>query len=244
MAICACSISIRIFCLANAAHSGATCSGFDLIEQDDGSFVAFLISTAGGCSASTTDESSVQYAAQDGMPCTDANDYAENIGHLKVSDKFLLPVEYIWTPEEFASIEVLNANGADLNVKDGDIDTGLSGHRIMVIDCLGTCGISGPSSAIEMLYHDTLTEEVPVSAYNSFVPMNQFKDEAADIVPSATVSGDARNITAAVWGAAGDALSGRCGGRDMYNGGLPVPVTTTVNNAPLPLPPESVDATL
>jgi len=158
--------------------SQSKCVGFDVQEQEDGTVVGHLLSAS--CTHET-DESFKQYSAVDGRPCTDASDYAEAVGEVKVTEKFLLPVDYVWTPDQFSSIEILAANGESLTKNTGDVDTGLSGHRIMVIDCMGTCGISDASEAVEV---------AGALPYNQLIATNQYYDPASDDDTEAMATGE------------------------------------------------------
>lgn len=68
--------------------------------------------------------------------CPDSTDYTKSVGKVTITARADIGVDWVLTPGEEASVEVL---GQDLNWKS---------DRMMIIDCTGICGISGPTASI------------------------------------------------------------------------------------------------
>jgi hypothetical protein len=99
-----------------------------------------------------------------GTACTDAQDFQTYAGLLTVTDRVDLDIDYVVEPEKDMSIEVTSVPGG---LTKGLVST----DRIMVIDDLGACGLSGPSKAVALPGNDT---------WSSFYPRSLFFDGPAE----------------------------------------------------------------
>lgn len=93
-----------------------------------------------------------------GRACTDRTDFtavaqedifAKAIGTITITDRFDLSAEFVVTPGEKTSLEIVGALGDLDSLKD----------RIMVIECNEQCGLAAPSSAVNF------TRQYPVSRF-------------------------------------------------------------------------------
>ncbi len=104
------------------------------------------------------DESVTHYNATEGKPCTHAGDFDQKVGTAYVTNAVEIDLQYVLTPGDSQSIEIYANHFEDYNLTSHSdlaghaeaIDTGLSGNRIMIIDCKGTCGISQPSTSVSI----------------------------------------------------------------------------------------------
>mmetsp|Transcript_22297 Transcript_22297/g.56829 ORF Transcript_22297/g.56829 Transcript_22297/m.56829 type:complete len:2447 (+) Transcript_22297:85-7425(+) len=110
---------------------------------------------------------------------TGAASFSRNVGTLVVTRRPHVGVDWVLRPETRQSIEVL---GADLDfLKD----------RIMVVDCQGVCGVSGPTQALTVPNLSTeptaaccdskpptrsSLEATAMAFFNTWVPVNAFDD--------------------------------------------------------------------
>jgi len=74
-----------------------------------------------------------------GTACTHVEDFGERAGTLAVTKRVMVGVDYVLEPGKPLALEVTAPKAK------GDLD--LFRDRIMVIDCEGVCGISGPTTA-------------------------------------------------------------------------------------------------
>merc|ERR1719506_1022238 len=101
-----------------------------------------------------------------GTACTQVTDFKERAGMVTVTSRVLVGVDYVVTPDIMQSLEV---TGPDLTYDKKDL---LSKDRVMVIDCGGTCGVSGPT--MKVTGYDT------VAKWNGLLPHSYFQDEPWD----------------------------------------------------------------
>jgi hypothetical protein len=89
-------------------------------------------------------EDYLYFAKTSGTSCTTFLDYTEQAGVITVTNRVVTGVDYVVGADEPASFEVTAALGGDLTA----VGSLLSKDRVMVIDCGGTCGVSGPTKQI------------------------------------------------------------------------------------------------
>jgi hypothetical protein len=109
-----------------------TCTGFD---YDPAKNMCTLLN--GTCATLTYAEGSEFFDRTAGDSVCEVNeDFDTKIGTVTVAAKANIGVDWVLTPGETASIEVI---GTNLNWQT---------DRLMVIDCTGICGISGPTASV------------------------------------------------------------------------------------------------
>jgi hypothetical protein len=106
------------------------------------------------------------FAAEEGTACTQVTDFKERAGTVTVTSRVFVGVDYVVTPSIAQSLEV---TGPDLTYDSKEL---LSKDRIMVIDCGGTCGVSGPT--------DKVTGYGSVAMWNDLLPHSYFQDAPWD----------------------------------------------------------------
>jgi hypothetical protein len=102
------------------------------------------------------------FEAEMGTACTQVMDFKERAGTVTVTSRVLVGVDYVVTPNIKQSLEV---TGPDLTYDGKEL---LSKDRVMVIDCGGTCGVSGPT--------DKVTGFDKVGMWNDLLPFSYFQD--------------------------------------------------------------------
>jgi hypothetical protein len=80
-----------------------------------------------------------------GTACTQVHDFLQPVGSFAVTSRVDVAVDYVATPGATVSIEV---TGRNLTYESSNFLQSLD--RITVIDGLGTCGLSSPSSSVEL----------------------------------------------------------------------------------------------
>jgi hypothetical protein len=125
------------------------------------------------CDSPSTAEDMQFFKKHEGTACTHFADFTEKAGVLSVTNRVEVGVDYVATPKQLASIEVTGANAGGstlMNAAEGL----LSSDRIMIIDCGGTCGISGPSESLDMPRNSK-----DVETWNLFWPKTYFNENAS-----------------------------------------------------------------
>lgn len=113
-----------------------------------------------------------------GTACTQVHDFTTPVGSLAVTARVDVAVDFVVQPGEDVSIELTAPADATLTYEES---RGLqSKDRIMVIDSLGSCGLSGPSTSVELN-----GEPLPaVGLWSELAPFSYFQEGAwADTGP-------------------------------------------------------------
>merc|ERR1719387_2128598 len=109
----------------------ASCTGFDYDPETN---MCTLLS--GGC-ANLTFKEGMEFWQQIGNTSCEADaDYSIVVGKVTLTERVDIGVDWVLTPGENASIEVI---GKDMDWKR---------DRLMIIDCTGICGVSGPTESV------------------------------------------------------------------------------------------------
>merc|ERR1719240_1398245 len=93
--------------------------------------------TTGDCDSLTFMEGSEFFDKVNMSACVEAVDFDAPIGTVTLTARADIGVDWVLTPGETASIEVI---GTNMNWQT---------DRLMVIDCTGICGISGPTGSMK-----------------------------------------------------------------------------------------------
>jgi hypothetical protein len=100
------------------------------------------------------------YLKRSGSVCTHPHDFSAAVGHITVTSRADVGTEYVVPPSETLTIEV---SGTGLISQDRAIP--FSSDRIMVVDCDGQCGYSGPSASVAPAnWHDLKPDHWAVDA--------------------------------------------------------------------------------
>jgi hypothetical protein len=117
------------------------------------------------------------YVKLQNTACTHLSDFSERAGSLFVTSRVEVSVDYVLEPGKDGSIEVTAPEGfAALTyqhprVGDFTPTSLLSGDRITIIDCKGTCGVSSPTTALVLPEHAD-----KISTWNDLYPYSWFVD--------------------------------------------------------------------
>jgi hypothetical protein len=120
------------------------------------------------CSTTSTAEDMQYFEKKTGTACTHFSDFTETAGTLAVTNRVDVAADYVTTPMAEASVEL---TGTGLM---NGIDGMLTSDRIMIIDCGGTCGVSDPSTGLDMP-----ANAGKVETWSKFWPKTFFQDAAA-----------------------------------------------------------------
>jgi hypothetical protein len=128
--LCASALGCRDACEAH----GAACRGYD---HDPARNLCWLLDGLASCGAGSAGfkEGRELWTKTEGEACGELGDFSTTVGEVSITARADVDGFWVLTPGEVASIEVL---GANLDWKT---------DRIMLIDCTGVCGVSGPTEA-------------------------------------------------------------------------------------------------
>jgi len=154
---------------AEACDLEAGCKGINVHDDKP----VCVLETASSCTTANQEEAEdMQYFTKDaGTACTHFSDFTETAGTLAVTNRVDVAVDYVMTPMQEAGLELTGTgllNGQSLGM--------LTSDRVMVIDCGGTCGVSDPSTGLDMPPNSG-----SVATWNAFWPRTFFQDAAADV---------------------------------------------------------------
>jgi len=136
-----------------------------------------LLASATALSNSHVEESWQFFEKKSGTACTQLSDFTQTAGSFAVTARPDVAVDYVVTPGEEVSIEVTAAGAADLTYASSR--KLLSEDRITIIDSLGTCGLSSPSSSVEMAAMDATL----ISSWAEMAPFSYFRDLPSEDLP-------------------------------------------------------------
>mmetsp|Transcript_75653 Transcript_75653/g.202265 ORF Transcript_75653/g.202265 Transcript_75653/m.202265 type:complete len:1281 (-) Transcript_75653:28-3870(-) len=108
------------------------------------------------------DQNWAHFDVERGASCTHAADFNVPVGILSVTDRARIMVDYIFEVDKEGSIEVTNFNDEDLANQHG-----VTGHRITIVDCSGSCGASLPTKHVSVPAQAT-----EIATWNALAPMN------------------------------------------------------------------------
>jgi hypothetical protein len=192
------ALCLPAYLCAEACDLLAGCIGFD---ADDTLPICYLVS---GCSTETADATSRHFTKVAGTSCTQFSDFTEKAGTLTVTHRVDVGVDYVATPGEKVGMEI---TGTGLLAGAGGK---LTADRVMVIDCGGTCGVTGPSSNLD------LPENAgKVETWANFWPSTFFQEGASE---DRTNQPDARRVFTAVPPATGLGYYGDSGDENGLEG--------------------------
>jgi hypothetical protein len=144
-----------------------SCTGFD---YDPTTSMCTLLS--GTCETVTFKEGSEFWArTPNATACGTSADFTTAVGKVTLTTRVEVGVDFVLTPGENSSVEVLGT-GMDWQ-KD----------RLMIIDCTGVCGVSGPTASVESTHLKNQMQ------YNHWVAvMPDYEDPPSDDSPPASVA--------------------------------------------------------
>jgi hypothetical protein len=111
-----------------------SCTGF--VYDPSTSMCMLLMEDVGACSRMYVEGFQIWERFENYTSCSTPEEYTKSVGTVTLTARADVGVDWVLTPGETASIEVLGGN--------------LSWHtdRLMIIDCSGICGISGPTKSM------------------------------------------------------------------------------------------------
>jgi hypothetical protein len=157
----------------DACEATDICTGFDFDPESNFCWLRQ------GCSGSY-DETKEAWTRNSGEACTHEEDFAVEVGVLTLTRRVEMNTQWVLTPGEHASIEVLGNN------------LSYARDRIMFVDCTGTCGVSSPAEAVTL-------PGASQKVFNSWVARNTFLDPPHDNEEGPYVAPPAASADALLW---------------------------------------------
>jgi hypothetical protein len=108
-----------------------------------------------------------------GTACTQVHDFLQPVGSFAVTKRVDVAVDYVATPGAAVSIEL---TGRDLMYESSNFLQSLD--RITVIDGLGTCGLSSPSSSVELEADGMWLSNTKISDWAKLAPWSYYQEGA------------------------------------------------------------------
>jgi hypothetical protein len=143
------------------------------------------------------DESTQTWARVNGTACTNTTDFTQTVGTITLSKRADIGNDWVLTPSagvgtDYVPVQSLEVTGTNMDwTKD----------RVMLVECTGTCGVSGPAASVRSLVGVGSPGIPSQAAFNAWVAMNDMMDppaedelpeSAAPVGPAPTVIWDAR----------------------------------------------------
>jgi hypothetical protein len=136
-----------------------------------------ILADSGNATVAEVAETWQFFTKRSGTACTQLHDFATSVGSFAVTGRAHVGVDYVVTPGEPASIEVTAANDAKLTYEKSKYL--LSEDRITIIDSLGQCGLSSPSSSVE------LNGPANITHWSRLAPWSYFQEDPYMDLPGA-----------------------------------------------------------
>jgi hypothetical protein len=129
--LCVSAVTCRKYCSAVD-----TCTGFN---YDPATNMCTLLT--GDCAGNLTLKEGSEYWPRlaNASACADDADYSTVVGKVTLTARVDIGVDWVLTPGETASVEVISTGKKDLDWQK---------DRLMIIDCTGICGVSGPTASV------------------------------------------------------------------------------------------------
>jgi hypothetical protein len=137
-----------------------------------------LLAGAGVTTAAGAVAEEWQYFSKEtGTACSQVHDFSTSVGSMAVTARVDVAVDFVVQPGEDVSIELTAPTDATLTYP---TSKGLqSKDRIMVIDSLGTCGLSSPSTSVEGGDFDASS----IAGWSALAPFSYFQEKPSEDPP-------------------------------------------------------------
>jgi hypothetical protein len=154
------------------------------------------------------DESTQTWARVNGSACTNTTDFTQTVGSITLSRRADIGNDWVLTPSagvgtDYVPVQSLEVTGTAMDwTKD----------RVMLVECTGTCGVSGPAASVRSLVGSGSPGIPSMAAFNAWVAENDMMDAPAeDELPATPVATPAS--AAVLWD---DRFKGKyCPGNNM-----------------------------
>jgi hypothetical protein len=145
---------------------GASCVGINVHDEKP----QCLFSTSTDTGSANVEEDWQFYAKESGTPCSQVHDFDQTAGKFAVTERVDVDVDYVVTPGVDVSIE-LTTSSADKSLTFSRSKYLLSNDRITIIDSLGTCGLSSPSTSVT-----SPPDASRIGTWTKLAPWSYFQD--------------------------------------------------------------------
>jgi len=136
-----------------------------------------LLATSTTLGVANVDEAWSFFEKKSGTACSQLSDFGQTAGSFAVTARPDIAVDYVVTPGEDVSIEVTASGARELTYATSR--KLLSEDRITIIDSLGTCGLSSPSSSVEGGDFDAGS----IAEWAALEPFSYFRDLPSEDLP-------------------------------------------------------------
>jgi len=135
---------------------------------------------AGG--ALNYDESKQTWKKEVGAACTNSTDFMTTVGEITFTRRADIGNDWVLTPSagvgtDYVPVQSLEVTGTDMDWKK---------DRVMLVECTGTCGVSGPAASVRSLVGVGSPGIPSQAAFNAWVAENsEYDPPAEDSLPKA-----------------------------------------------------------
>merc|ERR1719331_3118747 len=170
----------------DACSASAYCEMFDY--EPETNFCWLLSTKASALSTCENgdlnyDESTQTWARVNGSACTNTSDFTQTVGTITLAQRADIANDWVLTPSagvgtDYVPVQSLEVTGTGMDwTKD----------RVMLVECTGTCGVSGPAASVRSLVGAGSPGVPSQAAFNAWVAENDMMDPPAeDFLPSPT----------------------------------------------------------
>merc|ERR550514_1828661 len=122
------------------------------------------------------DESTQTWARVNGTACTNTTDFTQTVGTITLSKRADIGNDWVLTPSagvgtDYVPVQSLEVTGTNMDwTKD----------RVMLVECTGTCGVSGPAASVRSLVGVGSPGIPSQAAFNAWVAENDMLDPPAE----------------------------------------------------------------
>merc|ERR1719380_350861 len=165
--------------------------------------------SAAGCVGSkvTYDETKEAWMGSAGSACTNATDFTLTVGSITLANRADIGNNWVLTPSagvgtDYVPVQSLEVTGENMDWK---MD------RVMLVECTGTCGVSGPAASVRSLV-GVGSPGIPSQAvFNAWIAENEMYDAPAE--DSSSGGSTSTGSTSVTWN--DDNVGKYCPGNNM-----------------------------
>jgi len=161
----------------DACSASANCAMFD---YDPATNFCWLLSASdpSGCAGGdlTYDESKQTWSKVNGGACTNTTDFTKTVGTITLAGRADIGNDWVLTPSagvgtDYVPVQSLEVTGENMDWK---MD------RVMLVECTGTCGVSGPAASVRSLVGVGSPGIPSQAAFNAWIAENDKMDPPAE----------------------------------------------------------------
>merc|ERR1719331_3445078 len=162
----------------DACSASPYCEMFDYEPATNFCWLLSATPAASTCESGALnyDESTQTWSKVNGGACTNTTDFMQTVGTITLSRRADIANDWVLTPSagvgtDYVPVQSLEVTGENMDWK---MD------RVMLVECTGTCGVSGPAASVRSLVGVGSPGIPSQAAFNAWVAMNDMKDPPAE----------------------------------------------------------------